>query len=134
MKRLLTVAAYLIATFSIGMVGVVSAADVQWSKGFNINCTDAIEREDGTALPVAEIGAIKYYVYKAGNSVHERIYTFTGTCRSVHIDTKFLTTGPKEIHATTVDTDGRESSDKQYPPAYLVNIIKSNPKNPSGLR
>jgi len=117
------------------LIAGTANADVQWSKGFDINCTNATERENGTALAASEIGSITYYVFKAGviTSSPEHTYMFIGECSLSHIDTKLLSTGRKEIYAKTTDTDGRISTNMSSP-AYLVNIIKSNPKPPTGLR
>ena len=110
------------------------ADDVQWSKGFTINCTNATEREDGTALPAAEIGSIKYYAYRDGETTNpEHIYQVMGACKASVIDTKQLTTGIKDFYATTVDIDGRESTTVST--TFVThNIVKSRPKPPSGLR
>lgn len=112
----------------------VFADDVQWSKGFTINCTDATEREDGSALPPGEIGSIKYYAYRDGETTEpEYTFQFIGGCGPSVIDTKQLTTGIKDFYATTVDTDGRESSTVSLTKA-THNIMKARPKPPTGLR
>jgi len=114
----------------IMLVSSVHADDIQWSKGFTINCTNAVEREDGTALLPSEIGSIKYYAYPSGETTNnEHVFEFIGGCKAVQIDTKQLTTGVKDFYATTVDTDGRESTDLSATKVTHT-IMKSRPKAP----
>jgi len=111
-------------------LSVACADDIQWSKGFTINCTDATQREDGTALLTSEIGSIKYYAYPSGETTNnEHVFEFIGGCKAVQIDTKQLTTGVKDFYATTVDTDGRESTDLSATKVTHT-IMKSRPKAP----
>jgi len=104
------------------------ADDVQWSKGFDINCTNATTREDGSSLAASEIAAIKYYGFAAGDqATPDHVYTFDGECQSVHIDTKEMPTGIKDFYATTVDTDGQESSSLSAS-KVTHKIMKARPK------
>ena len=66
----------------------ILADDIQWSQGFDINCTNAIHREDETPLAVSEIASIKYYAFAAGDqTTPQHIYISEGPCKSFHINT-----------------------------------------------
>lgn len=123
--------------FALAMMVIssVNAADVQWSKGYDANCTDATERSDGTPLLAPEIASVEYYIYKegafpAGNPEIPPI-VMVGGCKLTFIDTKLLTTGNKEAYAVTIDTEARRSVYSS--PAFVFTVTKSNPKPPSGM-
>lgn len=115
------------------VVAPVHADDVQWSKGFTVNCTNPTLREDGTTLLSSEIGSIKYFIFRDGQTTDpEHTHISIGACKAAFIDTKSnLTTGVKDIYAVTVDTEDRESDFSQV---LTHRIIKSRPKPPSNLR
>jgi hypothetical protein len=129
-----TLFAALVVTFLLGFSMDSYADDVQWAKGFDINCTNATTREDGTPLEESEIRSIKYYVFKSGETTNpEYSYEIMGACQVVHLDTKELSTGVKDFYATIIDTDGNESNTMSVD-KLTHNIMKAKPGHPSWIR
>ena len=111
----------------------VHAKDVQWSQGYTGGCVNPSEREDGSLLPLSEISLVRYLIIPEGSTTPKHAVIMSGGCVNTFIDTKRnVPVGSYLIHAITVDTDGRESVLSL--PGVSLNVIKSNPKPPSGLR
>ena len=109
------------------------AKDVQWSQGYTGGCVNASEREDGSILPLSEISLVRYLIIPKGSTIPKHTVMMNGGCANTFIDTKRnVPVGSYLIHGITVDTDGNESVLSL--PGVLLNVIKSNPKPPSGLR
>jgi hypothetical protein len=109
----------------------VQAKVVQWSQGYTANCTNATQREDGTALALAEIQKVVYQIKSGDSVIYEAL--MMGGCNDMYIDTKqFIPPGEYLLYGFTVDTEGLESALSD--PGVTLTVQKARPKPPSGLR
>jgi hypothetical protein len=89
-----------------------------------VTCVPPTEREDGTALPAAEISHYLFYISDGTLGTYPNVVR-ADTCQ-ITVD---LLSVKRHVGATTVDTDGRESSRKSNI-ITLPAITVANPKPP----
>jgi hypothetical protein len=111
----------------------VFAKDVQWSQGYTGGCTDPGQRVDGTPLLASEIAKVEYYLDKVDGDIAapEHTVLMAGGCKDTFIDTKQVGTGTYFAYGRAFDTDGLVSD---VSVSVEINITKSRPKSPSGVR
>lgn len=136
-----------ITIFSVCMMSAVSAlaegpvVDPDSAKHtFTITCVDPIQREDGTELPIGEIGTRNFFV--STDKVDWRpAGTNDAECKQVY-DMSAVAEGQYFYTATITDTEGRESiyaiDNPELPPGdegYSAVVVKRihPPKTGTGL-
>ncbi len=92
-----------------------------------ITWTNPTEREDGTLLPVSEIGGYKiYYGAEPGDYQNEIVIEGPRTAHTVDFPA-----GDTYVVMTVIDTDGRES---QYSAEFLANVPVVGPKSVTNIQ
>ena len=90
-------------------------------------CTNAIEREDGSALPASQIDRVELVVSQGGTPVHTIIHM--GGCKAgVTMDLTALPVGTYDQTGITYDTGGLNSKPSANVPFDLTN---ANPGAPT---
>jgi len=99
-----------------------------------LSWTGASEREDGTPYPAVERKGYNVYIYPAGQTPGDVIFTAISDQYDFSMPISDLgnplTIGDYEMVITDVDTDGREST---YSQPITFSIVVANPKPPTGL-
>lgn len=128
--KILIIAIVAVASFFI-TGAAMAEGDVYTGTTKTVNCDDATQRSDGTALAASEIDKVEIYVRTAPQASPEHTMIMTGGCKAMTLNLTTLAEGQKYMDGSTFDTAGRVSvlSVPQVPFVYQL----SNPNPPSGL-
>lgn len=113
--RILAPFAVLAALFAVSVASEAAT--------LNFACTLPTEREDGTALPPAEIATVNFYEVTAAGAILSRVATYTPTSAVPCAAALPNVTGTKRYAATVTDTQGLEGV-----ASNIVLVTTSKPK------
>jgi hypothetical protein len=108
---------------------------IKRSEGYTANCTNPVERVDGTALLASEIASVWYYldpVHGANGGTPQHSVLMSGGCKPSFIDTKQIPKGVYYRFAVAVDTDGL-ISDVSTMNAITITLQNARPKSASNV-
>jgi hypothetical protein len=111
-RKIVIISIALLAIVWIGAMLVGNAEAASYQLGVDtvktVNCTNATQRTDGTALPLTDIAEVAVKI--TGPSSYTSTVTMVGGCAPVDLLLAGLSAGTYVMTGTTKDTGGRVSA------------------------